>query len=108
MIIAQTPSRAHRTVRLSFDRPGGVHNRSIVTLGRVGRCRPRIIVQERFSDQTVLRRVVGGIEIRDLGGAQRPVPKSRSGEAALEKAAEIWARISQCDPRLAEPPPWRG
>jgi hypothetical protein len=50
---------------------------------------PSIGVQEKLSNQTVLRRGIGGIEIRDLGGAQRPVPKSDAGKAALEKAAEV-------------------
>ena len=72
-----------------MDRPGGIDNRPIVTLSSVNRCHAGICVQEKLCNQTVLRRVIGGIEIRNLGGAQCPVPKSYSGEAALKKAAEI-------------------
>jgi hypothetical protein len=42
--------RRLHTGDLIFDRPGGFHNRSIVTLCRINRCHPRIGVQKKLSN----------------------------------------------------------
>jgi hypothetical protein len=64
-------------------RPGGIHDRSIVTLRRINRCHPRIGVQEKLSNQAVEERYLRNKD---------PTPRRRSaspGSGAVQRVSGV-------------------